>query len=240
MSFAPLSPDFIRALCAAAAPTLPRVRLFGLDLVNASPAMVVDALMVVQQPQRLTFFNADCANLALCDGEYRAALTSADLILPGGRCVPLAARMARRPLVARHSGPALLPRLLARAARAGRKVFLVGGPPGVAERVVNRLCLAIPGLRIVGTRDGLDGIENETETVAAINASGADIVIAGLGLPHSDVWLADVSPRLTARLTLATGPLRDVGSGHMRRTPRLRGLTLAPQAGMAAPGAGRF
>ena len=45
--------------------------------------------------QRLTFFNADCANLALCDGEYRAALTSADLILPGGRCVPLAARMAR-------------------------------------------------------------------------------------------------------------------------------------------------
>lgn len=234
MSFAPLSPDFIRALCAAAAPTLPRVRLFGLDLVNASPAMVVDALMVVQQPQRLTFFNADCANLALCDGEYRAALTSADLILPGGRCVPLAAR------VARHSGPAFLPRLLARAARAGRKVFLVGGPPGVAERVANRLCLAIPGLRIVGTRDGLGGIENETETVAAINASGADIVIAGLGLPQSDVWLADVSPRLTARLTLATGPLRDVGSGHMRRTPRLRGLTLAPQAGMAAPGAGRF
>ena len=36
MSFAPLSPDFIRALCAAAAPTLPRVRLFGLDHLRLS------------------------------------------------------------------------------------------------------------------------------------------------------------------------------------------------------------
>jgi lipopolysaccharide/colanic/teichoic acid biosynthesis glycosyltransferase len=76
-------------------------------------------------------------------------------------------------------------------------------------------------LCIAGTRDGFDGAQDADEAVAAINASGADIVLVALGVPLQDVWLHRHAVRLNAALTLGVGALFDFLAGNVRRAPKL-------------------
>lgn len=207
------------------APTPPaalaHLRLFGLDIVDATADRVIETLLSSDKPQRVAFLNAHCANVAARDAGYRDALASADMLLPDGIGIDLAARMTGRRLRENLNGTDFTPRLLARAAQAGLSVYLLGGRPGVAQEAADRLCMTLPGLRIVGTRDGYDGLQDEDAAIDEINASGADIVIVALGVPQQDVWLAANAHRLGARITLGVGALLDFLAGRVRRAPQV-------------------
>ncbi|WP_233192708.1 WecB/TagA/CpsF family glycosyltransferase [Acidimangrovimonas sediminis] len=207
--------------------TLPRVRLFGIDLVSASADAVIAQLLTPGQRSRVAFLNAHCANVAVRDSAYADALATADLVLPDGIGVELAARMRGTPLEANLNGTDFTPALLATAAERGLSVYLLGARPGVAEAAAEKLARDIPGLRIAGTRDGYDGLRNEAVAIAAINRARPDIVLVALGVPQQDLWLARNADRLNARICLGVGALFDFLSGRVRRAPatvrRLRG-----------------
>ena len=213
---------FAPAAARRAAPgTAGKLGLFGLDIVNAETDAVIDALLTAQTPQRVAFLNAHCANVAAKDDSYRAALESADMLLPDGIGVELAARMTGQTLTENLNGTDFTPRLLARAAQAGLSVYLLGGRPGVAQEAADKLCLKLPGLRVVGTRDGYDQMADEDAAISEINASGADIVIVAMGVPKQDVWLAANADRLNAQITMGVGALLDFLAGRVRRAPQI-------------------
>ncbi|MBR9820565.1 MAG: WecB/TagA/CpsF family glycosyltransferase [Rhodobacteraceae bacterium] len=204
-----------------ALPVLPRLRLFGLDIVDAPAEAVIERLLLPGRRSRLAFLNAHCGNVAARDARYRDALVTADMILPDGIGVELAARMRNRSFAENLNGTDFCPRLLAAAARQGLSVFLLGGQPGVAEGAALRLQRDIPGLKIAGTRDGYGGMRNEAEAITQINASGADILLVALGVPRQDSWLAQNAARLSPRLTMGVGALFDFLAGRVRRAPAL-------------------
>ncbi|WP_068116716.1 WecB/TagA/CpsF family glycosyltransferase [Tropicimonas marinistellae] len=195
--------------------TLP---LFGIDLVNARGEDVVEQLLDGQR-HRVAFLNAHCANIMSRDAAYAEALATADLVLPDGIGIELAARMTGQRLTENLNGTDFTPLLLREAARRGLTVYLFGAAKGVAEEAANRLCLDIPGLRIVGTRDGFEGAANDDEAIEAINASGADIVIVAMGVPRQDLWLAKNAHRLSATVCLGVGALLDFLAGRVERAP---------------------
>lgn len=197
------------------------VRLFGLPVVSATTGAVIRRLLVPGRCSRVAFLNAHCANVMSRDAAYRDALCSADMILPDGIGVELAARMRGEEIRENLNGTDFVPALLAEAARRGLGVYLLGGRPGVAERAARSLCLSTPGLRVVGTCDGFEGAARTGRVLSRLNAARPDIVLVAMGVPRQDVWLARNARHLDARITLGVGALFDFLAGEVRRAPRL-------------------
>ncbi|MEQ8877088.1 MAG: WecB/TagA/CpsF family glycosyltransferase [Phycisphaerales bacterium] len=198
--------------------SLPLCPVLGLPLVSADAETVVRTLL---SPGRRTvfFLNAHCANIRARNAAYAATLERADYVLPDGIGVELAARMQGRRLAANLNGTDLTPRLLRQAAQWGKSVFLIGGTPGTADAAAQRLCLDIPGLRIVGTRDGFAGAARPEEAVDEINGSGADIVLVAMGVPQQELWIDEHRHLIDAPLVLGVGALFDFLAGNVRRAP---------------------
>ncbi len=195
------------------------VNLFGLDVVDATTERVIDRILSNPSPARISFLNAHCANIAARNRAYYDALVTADLLLPDGIGVDVAARLCGARLSENLNGTDFTPRLLARAALMGKSVFLLGAKPGVAEEAAQNLCRDIPGLHIAGCRDGYTGLANEEAAIEAINQSGAEILIVALGVPKQDLWLARNADRLSPRITLGVGAFLDFAAGRVRRAP---------------------
>ncbi len=169
--------------------------------------------------RRACFINAHCCNVAQKDRQYAAAVSSADILLPDGFGIDLAAKMTGQKLTANLNGTDLLPKLLKEAARLGKSVFFFGGKPGTAEAAAKALVKSIPALKIVGTRDGYDGAKDDNTVVDTINASKADIVLVALGVPRQEIWLHRNAPFLNAGLTMGVGAAFDFFAGHVVRAP---------------------
>lgn len=200
-------------------PALPTLRVLGLPLVNAKPNTVIDA-MLTSPRKTVSFFNAHCANTRAASRAYAAALTRSDYVLPDGIGIELAAKMTGQRLVANLNGTDLVPQMLRAAASRGLSVFLLGGKPGVANAAAQRLCMDIPGLRIVGTRDGFEEAERTVDVIADINASGADIVLVAMGVPRQELWIDGHRDLIASRLVMGVGALFDFLAGEVRRAPK--------------------
>ncbi|SUZ33172.1 N-acetylglucosaminyldiphosphoundecaprenol N-acetyl-beta-D-mannosaminyltransferase [Roseibaca ekhonensis] len=199
-------------------PELPTLRLFGLDLISASRTDAIRDLLA-RPHARVAFVNAHCVNVAARDDAYRHALQSADMLLPDGAGLELAAKLHGVRFAANLNGTDLGPELAHALAEDGHSLFLLGAAPGVAERAGARLQELAPKLRIAGTRDGFAGLQNPQAAIDAINSSGADMVWMATGVPHQDLWLAEHAHALNARHLLGVGALLDFLSGRVARAP---------------------
>ncbi|ETX11201.1 UDP-phosphate galactose phosphotransferase [Roseivivax halodurans JCM 10272] len=205
--------------CTASSAPIDTLPLFGIPLVSASAETVLDHLLMPGRRARIAFLNAHCANVAARDTAYADALVTADMVLPDGIGIDVAARLQGLSLAENLNGTDFTPRLMARAASKGLSVFLLGGRPGVAEEAAKRLCLDHPGLRVVGTRDGYDGMANEAAAIAEINAAHPDILLVALGVPKQDRWLAENAHLLDVPITMGVGALLDFLAGRVARAP---------------------
>jgi exopolysaccharide biosynthesis WecB/TagA/CpsF family protein len=197
------------------------IRLFGIDVMTAEPGPALDWLcdrLEARVRTRVAFLNAHCVNMAACDAQYGRALSTADVVLPDGSGLAMAARLHNHSLV-NLNGTDLVPALRQRLARSGDSVFLLGGRPGVAAAAAARLQQDCPGLLIAGVRDGYFGTDQDAAVVAGINASGAAVVLVAMGVPMQDVWLARMQEQLSAPLLLGVGGLFDFLSGRIPRAP---------------------
>ena len=210
---------------APAAPRLrdmPRTSLFGLDLVNASRAEVAhDLVAMVLRRERATiqFINAHCINMLGSDRAYAAALHRADYLLHDGSGLSLAARLANVALGENLNGTDLFPELCREAADQGVSIYLLGGKPGIAAAAAEEMVARYPDLHIAGVRDGYWNKADEDRVIAEINASGAGIVLVGMGVPLQEMWIDRVRNRLAAPIAMGVGGLFDYYSGSIQRAP---------------------
>lgn len=215
------SSSFDNFFAQGATPVFPKLdqrAVMNVDLVNATPQATITNLL--QSGQRTVFFyNAHCANTRAKHTDYADALARADLILPDGIGIELAARMQGEGLKANLNGTDLLPPLLATAAQQGKSVFLFGGRPGTAEKAAKHLSTRIPGLRIAGTLDGYSGASDAKAASTIINNSGADILLVAMGVPLQELWLDRYGHMLNPPLRMAVGGLFDFWAGNVKRAP---------------------
>ena len=201
-----------------------RLRLFGLDIENTTVAAASAAWIdAARQKRRLraVFANAHVVNELAAEPNYRVVVASADRIYADGSGLAVAARLAGRPLVDNVNGTDVFPRLAADAARAGVTIFLLGGRPGIAELARQRMTEFGLGSAIVGAHHGFfaAGSTEEDAAIAAVNASGADIVLVAMGVPMQDVWVERHAGRLNASVLVGVGGLFDFFAGSISRAP---------------------
>lgn len=164
------------------------------------------------------FVNPSCLNISVQDIGYRAVLHRASLVLPDGIGIKVATRMQAVGLRENVNGTDLFPRLCERAAAEGTPLYLLGARDGVAAEAGRAMTKRYPGLRIVGTHHGYIAGE-EDEVVAAINASGAQILLVAMGVPQQELWLERMRPQLRPAVLMGVGGLFDFYSGRIPRAP---------------------
>ena len=149
---------------------------------------------------------------------FRQALLGADLVLADGVGVVYSAKILGRPLKGKVPGIDFAQRLLAWMARHGKRLFLLGAKPGVAELAAANLKDAHPGLIVCGTHDGY--FREDGPVVEEIRAAAADVVFVCLGAPKQEKWMARNGAATGAHLLCGLGGSLDVFAGLVERAPK--------------------
>lgn len=197
-----------------------RVDVLGVAFDNVTLEEAVDralALLEEEGPHLVATPNPEIVQRASKDRAFADILARADLVVPDGVGVIYAAKILGRPLRARVPGIDLASALLGRVAGTGKRLFLLGAAPGVAEQAAVNLRAAYPGLVVCGTHDGY--FQEDGPVVDAIRQAGADIVFVCLGAPKQEKWIAANGEAAGARLYLGLGGSLDVFAGKVDRAP---------------------
>lgn len=137
------------------------------------------------RPPRLVFAsNGHAIALAATDEQFRACFEAASLIHADGQPVVIASKLlTRHPIPERSATTDFIHDAAATASKRGLRFFLLGGAERVNARCASILQQTYPGLRIVGRRNGYFRPHDEAALCDTINASGADVLWVGLGVP---------------------------------------------------------
>jgi len=170
-------------------------------------------------PQQVSFVNPACVNIAARHRGYRRVLARAALVLPDGIGIKIGTALLGTPLKQNVNGTDLFPRLCELLQARGASVYLLGGAPGVAERVAAEIGQRWPGVRIAGWRDGFYSVAEEGEVAAAVRESRADLLMVARGVPAQDLFIDRYLPQLGVSVAMGVGGLFDFVSGRIRRAP---------------------
>ena len=177
------------------------------------------ALLDEEGPHLVATPNPEIVQIAEKDPEFARILADAALVLADGVGVIHAAKILGRPLKGRVPGIEFASALMERMAGTGRRLYLLGAKPGVAEMAAANLQAKCPGLVICGTHDGY--FKEDGPVVQAIRDSGAEAVFVCLGAPKQEKWIAANGAATGAKLLVGLGGSLDVFAGTVKRAPEV-------------------
>ncbi|MHB8986255.1 MAG: WecB/TagA/CpsF family glycosyltransferase [Eubacteriales bacterium] len=179
----------------------------------------VESFLTGEKPRRVFTLNPEFLYRAQFERPLLDLVNRADLVTPDGEGIVWACKVAGQPVPERVTGIDLMLRLVERSARDGRRVFLLGAAPGVAEEAASRLAGRWPGLAVAGTRHGYFKPEEEGAVAELVRHSRADLLFVALGAPGQESWI-DRNLELTgAKVAMGVGGSFDVLAGRARRAP---------------------
>lgn len=153
--------------------------------------------------------------------DFQQIVNTADLVTPDGMPLVWAMRLLGAKKQQRVYGPDLTLHVARTAATRGIPIGLYGGTSLAVQKLAERLCQSYPSSQIVYCysppfRPLTE--EEDAAVVAAINASGARILLVGLGCPKQERWMAAHKGRVHA-VMLGVGAAFDIHAGLKPQAP---------------------
>lgn len=146
----------------------------------------------------------------------------ADLLIPDGIGMVLAARLLHGQRLERVPGCELMQNICGLAAEKGYGIFIYGAREEVNARAAEVLEERYPGIRIAGRSHGYVKKDDMPRLIDHINGSGARILFLALGSPAQERWIADYGNKLEhVRVCQGIGGTLDVLAGTVKRAPEV-------------------
>jgi len=156
--------------------------------------------------------------------EYRELVSRADLVVADGMPLIWASRLQGTPLPERVAGSSLCLSLAATLAATRRRVFLLGGDPGVAEVAGQVLTQRFPGIEIAGTLCPPFGFEKDPGQVDLIRQrladAAPDVVYVALGSPKQEQLIERLRSDFPRFWWMGVGISLSFITGDVSRAPR--------------------
>ncbi len=197
-----------------------RIKLLGVGFDNVTMEEAVQCgTELLQSPgaHYVVTPNPEIVETCRVNEAAMSAVNGADLVLPDGIGVVYGARIRKTPLKGRVPGIEFGAEMLKVCAQLGKRVFLLGSKPGIAELAAKNMQEAYPGLIIAGTADGY--FKDDAATAAMVRESGADLVFVCLGAPKQEIFMQKYGEATGAHLLLGLGGSLDVFAGAVERAP---------------------
>ena len=150
------------------------------------------------------------------------AFKKADLLIPDGIGMVVAARFLYGAKLRRVTGCDLMQRICGLSAKRGYGVFIYGATEEVNADAALRLTDLYPGLMIAGRANGYLAEGEMPSLVRRINDSKADILFLALGSPKQEQWISRHESRLKhVRVCQGIGGTLDILAGTAKRAHRI-------------------
>ena len=168
-----------------------------------------------------------CANphslvVAGNDSVFKNSLKEADILIPDGVGIALAALILRLPLKKKLAGSDFFLSLSDLAEKnGGLKYFFLGSTDEVLERIQKRLAVDYPHIEICGIysppyKDEFDDHDNAV-MIDLINRAKPDVLWVGMTAPKQEKWIFKNRDRLSVPFTAAIGAVFDFYAGTVKR-----------------------
>ena len=192
----------------------------GVDSVTMAQAVErIENLISKKKSSIVATANAEMLMRATEDEELKNILNSAELVVADGAGTVWAAHHLGKKMPERVAGYDLVQELMKIAPKKSWKIFLFGASPGIAEKAKLKAETLYPKIKIVGVRDGYFSAEDEPEIISQIKKSQPDILLAALGVPKQEKWLAAHKNELNVPVSIGVGGTFDVMAGAVKRAP---------------------
>ena len=199
----------------------PRVRILNGQFDALTLSDTVEAVFrLIQTGQRGWLCTVNVAILMMMrrDGRLRGFVDRASITVADGQPIVWGASWLGRPLPERVTGVDLVDALCERAAREGKRVYLLGGTADVVARAARRLRERSPGL-LIDHADGYFGNDDAAARADRIRSARADILFVGMGVPRQEIFLEEQWDRLGVGMAIGVGGSFDVLAGVRARAP---------------------
>jgi N-acetylglucosaminyldiphosphoundecaprenol N-acetyl-beta-D-mannosaminyltransferase len=166
--------------------------------------------------------NVHVVTTAYWDKAYQNIINNAALVTPDGMPLVWGMRWLGIGQQKRVYGPDLMLAWCDRASQTQTPIYLYGGTTATLEKLTSKLQQQFPHLIIAGKHSPpfrpLTAAE-EREDLDRIHASGAKVVLVGLGCPKQEQWMARQQGKLQA-VAIGVGAAFAFHSGEVSQAPR--------------------
>jgi len=159
------------------------------------------------------------------DRDFALALRSADVLLPDGAGIVLAARVLGLPLPGRVAGADFFLELTRRARdMGGLRYFFLGSSERVLELIAARLSREFRDIAVCGTysppfKPEFSDADNAA-MIHAVNAARPDVLWVGMTAPKQEKWIHENHRHLDVGVIGAIGAAFDFYAGTKKRAPQ--------------------
>lgn len=200
----------------------PRFQLLGFEVDNLTMDAAVSDIMRALDGEdacQATFVNADCGNLSARHPRYRDVIRRSTWVFGDGSGVRMASKLLGAPIVDNVNGTDMFPLLCEAMSGTGKRLFLLGARPGIADGVAEWVREHHPDTIVCGAEHGYFD-ESETDAVVErIRSAAPDLLLVAFGAPRQDEWVARHLAATGAKVGMGVGGLFDFFSGRIPRAP---------------------
>ena len=156
------------------------------------------------------------------DAQLRTVMDGADLVTPDGMPLVWMMRSLGRKSQDRVAGMDIFVAVCEWCERENVSIYLIGSTQRVLDKMEARLRKDFPNLEVAGLESPPFrplSEEEESETTARINSSGAGFTFVSLGCPKQERWMADHYGKLNS-VMVGVGAVFPVYAGVQKHAPK--------------------
>lgn len=202
---------------------LEEIELFGVKVTTSSEGSILKYIeSKLEDSKSKTFIttpNPEIIMYARRHPEFMKILNSADIALPDGVGVSMAASLTHKGKMTRITGVDFMERLCEKVSNSAIQnsksvvsIGLFGGVPGIAEFTAECLKKKYSGLVVSYASDTWKPHELKSKQV--------DILFVAMGFPKQEKWIYENLEKIPAKIVMGVGGSFDFISGKVGRAPK--------------------
>lgn len=187
----------------------PSTQLFGYNLYVHSREKLIDELMAhIEQKKVATIISLNTLKLyqGSRNDHLQKMFQSGTYTIPDGQSMVFAERLVHGKNISAISGAELMVSLIEEAAKKDFKIFFLGSPNELLERVDKKIKKDYPSLaRRVDFQHGYYDVKKEDEVVKRIAGFAPDFLFVAFGSPRKEEFIIKYQQQLNARIIMGVG-----------------------------------
>lgn len=176
-----------------------------------------------KQKKVFFYFNTFSFYLINYNIKFNKAFSKANYVIPDGYSAVFAIRIIYNKKIEKVVFTYTFTNKLAKLFEENKiKIFCLGGTKGSITKFYNKIKNDYPNLIISDFNDGYFDIERETDYIIdKINNSNADVLIVGMGMPKSEIWIMENLDKINVNCIFSVGGFFEFIAGNKKQAPSI-------------------